>query len=232
MSQIGVPGLLYNRRMTQRMPTNPMDRCTVVSIFPKDIDEHKVTLSPGRFMIPAGTFENPSVLVVGSSSWWRELDEEQPLLEIPNSSLQVAESIVKDYCNGMLAYDKATMSAGLFFTPGVFTAKTIKSEHPELLMEAKVKQDRWYTALVKMADILWAKSNGNPIVISDEMRLAARSTGLTQKDWMKDFTMMQNVKCIACGQPKDPQFPVCPHCHAINDMKKAEELGIVFAKMG
>lgn len=226
------PGTVFNRRMTARTMINPMDKCTVFSIFPKLIDETKVTISPGRFIIEPGTYENPTHLVVGPSSWWREIDEEQPLLEIPNSSIQVAEALVRDYCNGMLAYDKETMSAGLFFIMGEMTPKELKAQRSDLLIRAKQKQDNWYKALVKMADVLWAKSNGNPIVISDEMRLGARALNLIEKDWMKDFTMMQNVKCVACGQPKDPLYPVCPNCHAITDMKKATELGIQFAKLG
>lgn len=230
--QIGVPGLLAMRRMPTRMPNNPMDRCTVFSIFPKDIDEVKVTITPGRFRIDAGTYENPSSLIVGPSSWFREIDEDSPLIEIPNSSIQIAEAIVKDYCNGMVAYDKATMSAGLFFIPGEWDKKRLVKEKPELLMLAKQRQDRWYGALVKLADALWAKSNGNPIVITDEMRLAARSLNLTEKDWMKDFAMMQRTKCVACGMPRDENFPVCPNCKAVVNIEQAAALGIQFAKLG
>src|SRR6266576_4523463 len=92
---------LFNRKLIRAMK-NPMDKCTIVSIFPKVIDEVKYTIEPGRFHIEPGTFEKPSILVVGSSSWWREIDVEQPMLEIPNSSIQIAESVIKDYCNGLL----------------------------------------------------------------------------------------------------------------------------------
>ena len=109
-----------NRR-TIRAPVNPMDKSTVVSILPKQIYERKITIQPGVFEIKPGTFENPAILVVGPSSWWREVDIEQPLLEIPVSSIQVADSIVTDYCNGLLACNMDTLMPGLFYLPGEFT---------------------------------------------------------------------------------------------------------------
>lgn len=224
----GLGGL--GKKRTLRAPVNPLDKSTVISIYPKRIVEHKVTIQPGVFVIEPGTIEAPSFLVVGPSSWWREVDEDQPLLEIPNSSVQIADALVKDYCNGMLAYDTTSRNPGLFFIPGVITFEALKKDHEPAFKNAIQKQKNWFSALVRLADTFWARSNGNPITISDEMRMAANALGLKEKDWMKDFTMMENIKCMACGQPRNPAYPVCPHCHAIVDRKKAEELGIVFAE--
>lgn len=223
MSLVGsFPGLGDVNRRTIRAPVNPMDKTTVVSIFPKLIDERKHTIQPGRFVIAPGNYENPSILVVGPSSWWREIDYQQPLLEIPNGSVQVADSIVKDYCNGLLACDLGTSMPGLFYIPGEFTIvklKTdplIKENFQGYLDVAAGKQRNWYTELVKMADSLWARTNGSPLCISDDMRLAARELNLTGKDWMKDFTMLQQIRCAACGSPRNPLYPVCPSCKAID----------------
>ena len=112
--QVGeFPGLNQANRRTIRAPVNPLDKSTVISILPKPISERKATIQPGMFELPPGTFENPSILVVGTSSWWREVDENQPLLEIPVSSVQVADSIVRDYCNGLLACDMAEKMPGI-----------------------------------------------------------------------------------------------------------------------
>jgi len=83
--------------------------------------------------------------------------------------------------------------------------------------------------LVKLADSLWARSNGNPLAISDSMRTAAKELNL-EKDWMKDFRMVETVRCKACGSLLNPMFPVCPTCKAINDPAKAKELGLTFAQ--
>lgn len=246
MSQVtnAFPGMTMAQimRRTIRAPTNPMDKSTVISIYPRIIDERKHTIQPGRFYIPAGSVKKPSLLVVGSSSWWKDVDENQPLLEIPNSSIQVADSIVKDYCNGLLGCNMADSMPGIFWVPGKYEEfeTFLKGEFgPEdgpkvkgvkLFETAVAKQTNYWKNLVKMADNLWARTNGNPLCISDDMRTAATELNLTNKDWMKDFAMVANTRCTACGQPRNPDYPVCHHCHAIVDPDKAKSLGIVFAQ--
>src|SRR5687768_8340890 len=95
------PSLAVTQRKTIRAAVNPLDKCTVVSIFPKEVNETKPTIQPGFFHVDAGSYEHPSLLVVGPSSWWREFDENQPLTEIPQSSVIVANSIVRDFCIGI-----------------------------------------------------------------------------------------------------------------------------------
>ena len=192
MSIVGeFPGHSSARRRTIRGPVNPMDKTTIVSIYPYEIDEVKNTISPGRFIIPAGSYDNPSVVVVGPSSWWREIDEEQPLLEIPVSSIQIADSIIKDYCNGILGCNMADAMPGLFYIPGSFNLTDVRKSYKHELDAALVRQRNWYLMLVKLADSLWARSNGNPLAISDSMRNAAKELNL-EKDWMKDFRMSNN----------------------------------------
>ncbi|SRR6266567_1218544 len=215
---------ISNRRLI-RAQKNPMDRCTIVSIFPKEIDEIKFTIEPGKFHIPSGSLEKPSTLIVGSSSWWKDIDIDQPMLEIPVSSIQVADSIVKDYCNGMLACNMADSMPGLFFVLGEHTSMEITMKYKTKLNETNEKQNNWYKILVKLADSLWARSNGNPLVISDEMRLAARSLNLNDKLWLKDFQITELVRCRFCGGMRNAEYPICPTCKAIEpEHKLAKEI--------
>jgi hypothetical protein len=231
MSVVGAfPGFSDFRRRTIRAPSNPMDKSTIVSIFPRMIDETKHTIQPGRFIIPAGSYEKPSILVVGSSSWWKEIDEEQPLLEIPNSSIQVADSIVNDWCNGLLGCNMSDIMPGIFWVPGEFTEIVIKTKYKNLMDKALANQRRWYEALVKMADSLWARSNGNPLAITNDMRLAVQELNLASKDWMQDFSTISKSNCPACGFMINPAYPVCSNCKNILDKDKAEKLGLMFAK--
>jgi len=204
-----------NKR-TVRAPVNPMDKSTIVSIFPREIKEVKHTIEPGHFSIPAGTVEKPGLLVVGPSSWWKELEENQPLLEIPTSSIVVADSIVKDWCNGVLACNMGDTIPGLFYLPGEHTIFTILKDHKSRLDLAIERQNRWYLALCQMADALWATSGGNPRTISEVMRIAAQALGFEDKPWIKDFQMAAMHRCEACGNLRDPRYPVCPHCKAID----------------
>ncbi|SRR6266545_1926297 len=217
-----------NKRKAIRAQVNPMDICTIVSIFPKEINEDKITIFPGKFQIDAGTPENPAILVIGSSSWWKDYDFEQPLLEIVNSSIQVADSIIKDYCNGMLGCNMGDAMPGLFFVLGKHTVGEIKMKYSKKIDEMKVKQDNWYRILVRIADSLWARTSGNPLAIWDEMRLAARSLNLNDKPWLKDYQQMELVKCVACGSLKNPSYPVCPTCKSI-DTSHPEAKNLKFA---
>lgn len=217
LRQVGeFSGHYLNKRHLIRSYKNPLDRCTIVSIFQKEINEEKPTIYPGKFHIAPGTYEKPSILVVGSSSWWREIDLEQPMLEIPNSSIQIAESIIRDYSNGMLGCDMSTAMPGLFFVLGEPGLDKIKLDYKEKFEETRVKQDNWFNILITLADSLWARSNGNPLVIWDEMRLAARALGREDKPWLKDFILTDMIRCVACGGLKNPEFPVCPTCRAID----------------
>jgi hypothetical protein len=203
-------------KSTVKAPTNPLDKATIVSIYPKVIDERKWTLDPGHWVIQPGTKEKPSVLVVGPSSWWREIDEDQPLLEIPVSSILIAESIVRDYCNGILGANIGASQPGLFFIPGEHTAENILKNYPHEIVKAVNKQKHWYEVLLKMADALWARSQGNPMVISDDMRLAAKELGHMTRDWMRNFQMMEMTRCAGCGALKNPAYPICGTCRLID----------------
>lgn len=231
MSIVGAfPMLSDLRRRPVKAPANPLDKSTVVSIYPRDIDEIKPTIEPGRFRIPAGSYEKPSLLVVGPSSWWKEFDENQPLVEIPQHSVQIAESIVNDYCRGILGCDMGELMPGLFWVPGEVDAVSLVVKHKDLLDNAYRKQRNWYTFLVKMADSLWARTNGNPLTIGDDMRMAAQALNLVNKEWLKDQQVSELVRCIACGHLKNPAYPICSNCKAISDPEKAKALGLVFAQ--
>lgn len=230
--QVGeFPGMQQTNRRTIRAQVNPMDKSTVVSILPKRISERKATVQPGFFEIPAGSFESPAILVVGPSSWWREVDEHQPLLEIPVSSIQIADSIVRDYSNGLLACNMNDQMPGLFYVPGETTVEKLKKDHMPLLVQANLNQRKWYAELIRVADILWSRSNGNPLSINEDARMACRELNVSNKPWLNDQQTMELIRCVACGSLRNPAFPVCQSCHAVVDKKKAEELGLTFVKI-
>lgn len=198
-----------------RSRRNPLDVCTVVSIFPVEIHEVKHTIFPGEFRIPKGSFDDPSILQIESSSWFRE-ETDRPTIEVISSSVEIAESIVKDYCIGMLGCNMPERMPGLFFVLGRKTQLEIKLEFKESLEKARISQNAWYLELVRIADSLWSRSNGNPLVIWDEMRLAARSLNLNEKPWLRDYQIIEKTQCFACGSMKDPKFPVCAVCRAVD----------------
>lgn len=218
MSNVGARqvGEFIQPRPMIRTLKNPMDKATIVSIYPKEINEVKETIQPGKFHIPKGTYSDPAVIVVGPSSWWRDIDIEQPMLEIPVSAVSIAQSVIVDYCNGLLACDMADNMPGLFFVPGEIAKEKIVSDYRLKLAETKNKQDNWFRILVRLANGLWARSNGNPLVIWDEMRMAANELGLESVPWLKMEVQMNLVRCFACGSLRNPEFPICPTCKNID----------------
>jgi hypothetical protein len=218
-----------NRRKTNMQPKNEMDKCTIFSIYPREIVELKPTIQPGKFVIKPGSYDNPSRLVVGGSSWWKELDDEQPLLEIPVFSNQIAESVIQDWANGLIACNMTTAMPGLFYVQGELSLVNLVNDKKYLLDTAKTKQIKWYETLLLLADGLWAASNGHPLSISEDMKLAASELKVTGKPWMANHVAFKQVACHACGSLKNPDYPVCAVCKAITDPEKAKKLGIQFS---
>jgi hypothetical protein len=173
-------------------------------------------LTPEWYHIEAGSVEKPAILVVGTARWWKDTSPEEPLIEIPVSSIQVADSVVTDYCNGILGCDMDQAMPGLFWIPGAHTADKVLKEHKHLVNQAEAKQKQFYLNLIRHADSLWARSNGNPISISDDMRMAAIELNQRDKDWMGDHRAAEMVRCKACGSMKNPKYPVCSTCKAID----------------
>jgi len=229
MSTVGLAPWHDLKRRTIRAPVNPMDKATIISIYPRKIDEVKHTIQPGRFIIEPGSYDKPSVLVVGPSSWWRDIDDEQPLLEIPVSSIQVADSIVKDYNQSLLECNANDVTPGIFYLAGEKKTDDIKKDYKPLLDKANANQRRWYQALVNMANTLWARSSGNPLSISEDMKLAAQELGQTF-DWLKNFQMTSMVKCVACGNLNNESIIVCPNCRVILRRDEFTKLGLSFAQ--
>lgn len=226
---MALPAFMNPNRRIHRAPVNELDKSTIVSIYPNRIVEEKPALQPGRFVIEPGTYDNPSILVVGPSSSWIEIDESQPLLEIPASSFLMADSIVKDYCNGLFCCNMNDVRPGLFWIPGNLTVEDVKIKHRPLLDKYNQYQKNWFTQLVTAADSLWSRTNGNPLAISDDMRTAAQLLGLKDKPWIKDFTQIQRITCKACGQLNAPGVVVCPNCKVVLDAEKFKEMKLQFA---
>jgi hypothetical protein len=213
------PNMREIHRRAVRGPVNPLDRSTIVSIYPRPIRFKNVTLSPGRWYIEAGSVEKPALLEIGPSSWFKDVGLDEPLLEISQSSVMIADSLVKDYLNGMFACNMHDSVPGLLFIPGGDISRADlrdKDKYKNLMARTLDKQMNYYRNLVKYADALWARSNGNPLALNDEMRMAARALGVQDKDWMKDHSRVDLAPCFACGEFKNPEYPICKSCHTVD----------------
>lgn len=222
-------GEFTTQRPIARAIVNPLDKSTIVSIYPKDWDDVKETITPREFQVKGGTFDEPGLTIIKGAVYTRDDDADKPLQEIPVSSIQVCESLIRDYCVGLLGATVGSAQPGMFFVPGEITVKDVKTKFTADLVKAKERQDKWFENLVMIADSLWARGNQNPLMIWDEMRLAARTLGVT-REWLSNYTPQELVKCFACGSMRNPLYPICPSCKNV-DMTHERAKDIKIAAM-
>lgn len=216
--------------MMIRTPVDPSDRSTIVSIYNYQIVEKKVSVIPGRFVIPAGTVEKPAVCVVGAAVWNKEIPDHERIaqvIQVPIFSASLAKSIVNNYCQAVLGA-AANARPGLFWVSGVKTSEDVLKLHKKELDKAKEMQHQWYLNLVQMADIDWARTNGNPRAVPGSAKVAAEQLKL-DKPWMKDFNTIKMGDCPACGSKRATQYPVCANCKTIIDPAAFKALNLQMA---
>lgn len=229
-------GALLNVGFTRkavRSPENPSDKSTLVSLYPKPVPYKSSTVQPGEYILPAGSEKNPSVLIIGSSSWYKDLGPTEPLIEVPVNSMIMAESVIKDYCQGLFGCS-STAGPAIFFVPGCkygpdrkpheeLTKKWIQEDYKSLIESALTRQKNWFEWLIQEADVDWARTNGNPNSVNNLQRLACELLGRKDKAWMQDFKAAELKPCVACGNLVNYNYPVCQHCgHVINPEKYKE----------
>jgi hypothetical protein len=223
-----------NRVRINRMPRNFVDKTTIISVFPWPIIETKVTLQPSEFRIEAAPEDGYSSLVVGCAFWLKEMElDVYQEMYVPSEVL--AKSIINDYTSGLLGA-QPERGPGLFILPGSMDTKSKLDKYisedlksfSSMLEAARARQKAWYIELVRMTDAMWARTNGNPVVVSDHARLACTKLSLT-REWITQFQTMEKTNCKACGHLINPAYPVCSNCKSIINPDKAKELGIVFA---
>jgi hypothetical protein len=216
INQLELTNHMHGRRII-RTAKNPLDKCTLVSIFPMPIEQINHSVERGKWNIEAGSYEKPAVLVMGGHSYFKDYDPEQPVLEVPVGSIQLSEAFIKDWSNGLLGCDMSNAMPGLFFVIGEHTSMEIKMKYKQKLDETKVKQDNWYAVLVRLADSLFARTSGNPLAIWDLMKIAATSLNYSDKPWLKDHQMTELSRCTACGSMRNASYPICPTCKSIDN---------------
>ena len=226
------------KKVIYPLPKNPADRATIVSVFPKEIDEIKPTIFPRRFIIPAAADKEFSLLVLEGASVFRASTiDRMPPTEIPINALELARSIVDDYLNSTWLSSRGARCPGIFYIPGEYNNKTIfKYIHSDgrtfdkMLIDYREIQKKWFVEVMNAADEFWARTNGNPRSIPEDARVAATILGLENtKPWMSNVVQSELDNCPSCGEMINTLYPVCRYCHAVIDKKKAEELNLTFA---
>ena len=232
------PSAYTGKRMIYQLPRNPMDKSTIVSVFPKEIVEDKPTIFPGHFVIPAAVEGDFSLLVIDGSSYYSPSTiERMPPTEIQVNSAALAKAVVDDYLSATWLAAKGVRGPGVFWIPGAYDRVSILKYKDadgrtfgQLKEIAENQQKIWFGMVMDFADEIWARSNGNPRGIPDDAKIAAHYLGVAStKPWMENTVASVLEHCPSCGEMINLSYPTCKFCHAIVNTAKAKELNLVFA---
>jgi hypothetical protein len=196
--------------------------CTVVSLFPRAINDQKPTVNfyinvpaaePGDFSLQVITYSEASRYILDGES-----------IGIPLRPAVLAESIVSDFCTNMVGYSNTT-GPGIFWVEGAWSKAEIATKFKDRLVGAKARQNRYWGTLVSMADLNWQKVK-DLRMISDLDRFAAVELGLN-REWLQTPDSYNKVQeCPACKSKVPVGAAVCLACRAVLDEAAAKKYKI------
>lgn len=189
-------------------------KATIVSLLPVEFDERKPGIYPGTCHIPAAKTGDFEIGVIGDGNCPVYLDESRGSLSVMQTAETLAKSFVNDYINACLAVDwEGKIYPGLFWVAGEQTKATIKSGFKPQLEDAKQAQDRWFLALIRMADDDWNKNRSNR-VITNLQRFAAEAMKdvVGNREWNSALVVENYKACKFCTSRIPSAALVCPVC--------------------
>jgi len=183
-------------------------------MLPVAFAERKPGIYPGVLNIPAAKYGDFEIGIVGDGNCPVYLDESRGSLSVMQTAETLAMSYVNDYINSCICTDKGEdVHPGLFWIDGEHTKEYIKANFKEKLNKCKESQDKWYLALVRMADDDWAKSRSNRI-ITNMQRFAAEAMKdiVGVREWNSLIVVANYKNCKFCTSQIPTLALVCPVC--------------------
>lgn len=202
-----------------------MSKTTVVSIFPRDIDERKPGISPGHFTIPKAREGDFELIYLGDSFYWVTFEDQKPPLKMVSDSQEIANSLINDFVRNIPGYNPtANAMPGLFSIPGHPSKGEILAKYRKELEEARIRQRNWYEKVVYEADDLWMRFRQHRM-ISSLQRFACKSLGL-EREWSVDIPVdiPKVTLCPACQEKVSPVAVICGHCSCVLDEEKYKKM--------
>jgi hypothetical protein len=198
-----------------------MVSATLVYIAPCTIREQKPIL-PSEFYLEAGSFENPSLLLVGKGindiyvgEGRGQAGPERSVIRVPVEADVIAAAIVTDWMEAQYGVVLPDAVPGFFWVPGHVTVATIGKQ----LIEANERQKLWFKNLVKLADDDWNKFRQHK-TISDIQRYACNALKL-ERPWLLDNEIVLALsECPSCFEKVNPKAIVCAHCGLVLDEER------------
>lgn len=196
---------------------------TMVSFVPFKVRTESPTVIPGSFELEPSDTVKPSTKIVPSDAfYWHDPGMDRPKMQIPVPEQEFARGVVRDYKASQIAIG-ANAEPALFFVEGMFDSR----KHAELVTEHLEKQLNWFKLLVSTGDVDYNAAKGNPLVVSDLQRRAARLLNL-ERTWLDVDTV--NKQCPVCRTNVHPLAIVCRECGNILDLEKYKQFNFAERK--
>lgn len=200
---------------------------TIVSLLPYDLIESKPGLNPNEFTVHKAEPGKFSLTVIPDNVYY--LINPDPLsdakdvrhIKVPVPAMELAQSIINDYVNALLAVSQPDAVPGIFVVSGSYSdKKEVGIKFMKEIMVYRQAQNSWFTNLVNIAEDTWSKTH-SPVGISDLQRSACRMLEL-KRDWLNPLPSEQIEKCPICISPINPGALKCLACGHILDKKAYE----------
>lgn len=186
--------------------------CTIVSLYPLDVNETKPGIYPGEFKIPAAKRGDMKVLVIGNSMHAVDVGEDRPQLRVEYGAEKIAQSVVMDLIVAKMEIKLGFAQPAIFWVPGALTVEEVKKKYPEKVAAAIEMQKKWFEELIKTADTDWGKHPGSHRAITDEAKQAVKELGF-ERPWNIDSAVMaKTTSCKFCLVSINENAMLCHNC--------------------
>lgn len=199
-----------------------MSISTVVSLcnYPI-INEHKPTIQPSYYSIPAADKElKIAVLHIMDAICYEYASGHRSIMRDVMSK-EVAKSVVDDYSIAQLCLENGA-KPGLFWVEGKYSEKQVLNSFEEEIEEMTQKHTLWAKQLVKMGDDLWSVHKQHRH-ITRTMIDGATFLGLT-REWTEIPSPENFMNCPACGDKLLASVVLCKTCKCVIDAEKYSKL--------
>lgn len=202
---------------------------TICSLLPYDLIESKPGLNPNEFTLAKAEGSVPGLTIISNQIFY--LVNPDPLadakdtrfIRVPVPAMEIAQAIITDYTNALLAVEPPTAVPGLFAVAGNYSdKKEFSLKFMKEIMVCRNGQNAWFKNLVAIGDDSWSKTR-SPMGIGDLQRSACRILGL-QRDWLDPLPAELIDKCPVCKSQINAGALKCMNCQFVLNKVEYDKL--------
>lgn len=203
--------------------------CTIVSLYPGDLEEFKPGVIPNIFKISgARTPGDFTVTPITDAAYRTDPINGRPSIMVPILAKDLAYSLVNDFLGAKIGVDPNGKKPGIFVLEGTYTKEQIQKDTKlkAQLDIAKKQQDDWFLDQVLVADGDWARKKSH-MVITQDAKWAAKWLNI-EREWTADLAKLQaqnaSKLCAGCATEIPQVAIICRYCQTVQDQERYKNL--------